>query len=743
MSLADYVDDELVRVMREYRKAMSELDVAAGSGQEKTGTAAWGRVAEMSSLVAGIAKAMADEAETLRTEFQQFATHTRRPRRRSLPDVSYPEQRTRGASHMSPAPTMLPVQLRSRTDVEAEITRRLAAERARLEREAGIQSRSVHHFQRPVELPFTADQRDRVTILFGGLTWKHEVLVHAALAVAGYKVEVVPTPDVPAFQLGKEYGNNGQCNPTYFTVGNLVQYLQNLEATGHVTRRRSSTATSSSPPAPAGRAASACTRRSTGWRCATPASTASASCCSSRPAASKPGVGEAGLEVEPRLLHGHAQRAQLRRRAQRSRRTRFAPSRSNAGETDRVARRVRWTYLHDGFATARSTSSRKLARSCHRQLPGAKPGRGTAEHARQVRRPADGRRLRRARSQRARERLDAIEVDRLRVKPIVKITGEFWAQTTEGDGNFNMFSFLEREGAQVLVEPIGTWIMYMLHQAAQKATRSPRASKKAPCCRRHVRSCARAREIELSYRQKVAELQLRREPSSTREYRPHRATRSAASRTTLADQYELQRLGASLLQLARRRRRRPPGSRQEHLLLATRTGAHGAVAEAVRLHAVNAVRRRAVGRDEPLQGHDLPADRDLRRGRDQRPQPRADGARRSQGQGQDANSQQRLEADRQARSTRSAPSSTTHPELQQPALPGARIVKGVVGTAAQLRAARRASAWTAREATDSAAEARRRRGRNRRQRHAAAYGMECTGREQPVPRSGSTSARPR
>ena len=53
------------------------------------------------------------------------------------------------------------------------------------------------------------------------------------------------------------------------------------------------------------------------------------------------------------------------------------------------------------------------------------------------------------------------------MKPIVKITGEFWAQTTEGDGNYRMFPFLEREGAQVLVEPIGTWIMYMIHQAKQ------------------------------------------------------------------------------------------------------------------------------------------------------------------------------------------------------------------------------------------------------------------------------------
>jgi predicted nucleotide-binding protein (sugar kinase/HSP70/actin superfamily) len=67
-----------------------------------------------------------------------------------------------------------------------------------------------------------------------------------------------------------------------------------------------------------------------------------------------------------------------------------------------------------------------------------------------------------------RERFNEIEIDRLRVKPIVKITGEFWAQTTEGDGNFNMFSFLQKEGAQVLVEPIGTWIMYMIHQVVQK-----------------------------------------------------------------------------------------------------------------------------------------------------------------------------------------------------------------------------------------------------------------------------------
>jgi hypothetical protein len=77
-----------------------------------------------------------------------------------------------------------------------------------------------------------------------------------------------------------------------------------------------------------------------------------------------------------------------------------------------------------------------------------------------------------------RDALAEVEVDRLRVKPVVKVTGEFWAQTTEGDGNFRMFSFLEGEGAQVMVEPIGTWVMYMLWLA--KATHAERRAVTAP-----------------------------------------------------------------------------------------------------------------------------------------------------------------------------------------------------------------------------------------------------------------------
>jgi len=113
---------------------------------------------------------------------------------------------------------------------EADIKARLEAERARLRKIAGLDE--PEHFHRPVERAFTAEQRPHTTIVFGGFTWKHEDLIRAVFQGSGYRCEKLPVPDVPAFQTGKEFGNNGQCNPTYFTVGNLVQYLQFLEKEG-------------------------------------------------------------------------------------------------------------------------------------------------------------------------------------------------------------------------------------------------------------------------------------------------------------------------------------------------------------------------------------------------------------------------------------------------------------------------------------------------------------------------------
>jgi len=117
-------------------------------------------------------------------------------------------------------------------EIQNFIDLQMEKEKIRLEKEAGITSSNIQHFSAPTENLFTADQRGNTTLLFGGLTWGHEHLIEGAFKGLGYKTTAIPTPDVESFQLGKEYGNNGQCNPTYFTVGNLVQYLQSLENKG-------------------------------------------------------------------------------------------------------------------------------------------------------------------------------------------------------------------------------------------------------------------------------------------------------------------------------------------------------------------------------------------------------------------------------------------------------------------------------------------------------------------------------
>ena len=128
-----------------------------------------------------------------------------------------------------------------------------------------------------VHTHFTAAQRTHTTLLVSGLTLAHDHLVAAALRGIGYKVEVLDCPDNAALQFGREFGNRGQCNPTYFTVGNLVKHLIDLrDNQGIPTEDDPRRTTCSSPRARAGRAGSGSTSPSTARPCATRASTASA-----------------------------------------------------------------------------------------------------------------------------------------------------------------------------------------------------------------------------------------------------------------------------------------------------------------------------------------------------------------------------------------------------------------------------------------------------------------------------------
>jgi predicted nucleotide-binding protein (sugar kinase/HSP70/actin superfamily) len=367
----------------------------------------------------------------------------------------------------------VPVTLKSRQEIEAEISRRVAAERSRLEQR--VKGRAVvHHFTRPMERPFTAAERDNVTVLIGGLTWKHEWLIQSVFQAAGYKVEIMPVPDVAGFQLGKEFGNNGQCNPTYFMVGHLIKYLQGLEAKGLSRRQIIDNyvffTAGSCGPCRFGMYESEYrlgvqNAGFDGFRILLFQQNDGL-----KAASGEPGLKftvDFGLGALAALNLGDVMNDLLYQ---------IRPYELVAGEADRVAKAtmhelasaLRDRRMFEILDRAPSWAASRLAtRKALKDTLNTLGKIGDHWYGRQTRDALVA----------AHERLSRIEVDRLRVKPLVKVTGEFFAQTTEGDGNFRMFAFLEREGAQVMVEPIANWIMYLLWQARERYLEKRRVEK--------------------------------------------------------------------------------------------------------------------------------------------------------------------------------------------------------------------------------------------------------------------------
>ena len=349
-------------------------------------------------------------------------------------------------------------------DAEMEIKKRLEAERTRLRKIAGLDK--PDHFHRPIERAFTAEQRNHVTILFGGFTWKHEDLIRAVFQGCGYSCEKLPVPDVPAFQTGKEFGNNGQCNPTYFTVGNLVQYLQFLEKEG-LSRQQILdnyvffTAGSCGP----------C--RFGMYEAEYRFALKNAGFDGFRVLLFKDsdGIkaesGEPGLKFTIDFGFGMLNAMHLGD-VINDIIYQIRPFEVTKGESDRIFREA-VDGLCEDLKNRKSFEVERAAPDWAKpKFENNKILRNTFNVFGKWHENMWGKDYLGA-LQAAREKLNSIEVDRTKVKPVVKITGEFWAQLTEGDGNFHMFEFLEREGAQVLVEPIATWVAYLMYQAKAHA----------------------------------------------------------------------------------------------------------------------------------------------------------------------------------------------------------------------------------------------------------------------------------
>ncbi len=321
---------------------------------------------------------------------------------------------------------------------------------------------SGQHFRRPQERPFSAVERETTTILMGGLTRKHDKFIEAVFHGSGYKCRALPTPDQAAFHVGKEYGNNGQCSPAYFTCGSLIQYLREMELAGMsrqeiVDRFVFFTAGSCGPCRFSTYAAeyrlSLRNAGFDGFRVIRFQQDHGV-----RQRTEEPGLKytiDLGFGMLKALYVGDVLNDLTHN---------IRPFEVNPGETDKVMDEcVRDICEH--LSTFKPVEFRERAPGwLVRSLSGNKIMNNTAIVLYKLREHLKGDEFL-GLLERCRKRIDGIEVDRMRVKPVVKIIGEFWAQTTEGDGNYRMFEFLEREGAHVQPEALGTWIKYLLTHA--------------------------------------------------------------------------------------------------------------------------------------------------------------------------------------------------------------------------------------------------------------------------------------
>ncbi|HET7833558.1 MAG TPA: hypothetical protein VFK88_11405 [Gallionella sp.] len=296
------------------------------------------------------------------------------------------------------------------------------------------------HFRSYRPHPFTRDERSTTTLLFGGLHWRAERVIQGALENLGYKTRILPVATREDMLIGREVADIGQCCPTSFTTGNLINFLKK-----EARRIGPEQVTRDYVYLTAG------------------------SCGSCRfgqyHQSYEMGLRNVGMESFRMFLLGQDNLDQGRKEGEglqpdmpfmlgivwaivvtdvvQDMEYQIRPYEVHAGATEKTAREC-IEYLFEVFRR-RPVRGKKLG-SLLWHL-------GTnyfTDAMLEVRR-----------------RFDRIEVDRLRVKPVVKITGEFYLQTVEGDANYNIHRWLEAEGAEVYPAATTIWFDYLLRFAGQ------------------------------------------------------------------------------------------------------------------------------------------------------------------------------------------------------------------------------------------------------------------------------------
>lgn len=257
-------------------------------------------------------------------------------------------------------------------------------------------------------------------ILYGGLTKAHDFLIKGALENLGYNAEPLPTPDNEALKVGKEFCNKGQCNPTYYTVGNLVKYLLEKRKNGEkeIEKKYVFVTVGSCGPCRFGM----------------------------YEMEYKKAVKEAGFP-DFKILAFDQSRAALEEinlagiRFDRK----FFLNLMKAIILGDLINDV--YYKVKPYEEVPNSADEWKEQSLYILYEALRSGKNLFKALKEVK-----------------SKLDSVRVNYFQPKPKVKIMGEFFAQTTEGDGNYKMAKWLIEEGAEPIVEPVSTWIEYLIYE---------------------------------------------------------------------------------------------------------------------------------------------------------------------------------------------------------------------------------------------------------------------------------------
>jgi predicted nucleotide-binding protein (sugar kinase/HSP70/actin superfamily) len=308
-------------------------------------------------------------------------------------------------------------------DIEKELRAYEESERERL----GLKKARKQWVDSMLKPEMTRKERDSVTLLIGGLTAAQDFLVEGSLRGLGYKVEYMSCPDNAALQVGKEFGNRAQCNPTYFTVGNLVKHLQTLRdekglTSEEIVKNYLFLTAGACGPCRFGMYVTEYRKalRDAGF------DGFRVMLFQQQGGLSQATGEEVGIEMNPdffiAIIKGVVCGDVLNAIGYRIRPYEVEPGATNRAMEE--AKRIIYTALFE------KTNVFLALNKC---------------------RPI----------------FEAVKVDKLRPRAKSAIIGEFWAMTTEGDGNYALQKFLESEGGECDIQLTTAWLLYNIWEVAR------------------------------------------------------------------------------------------------------------------------------------------------------------------------------------------------------------------------------------------------------------------------------------